>query len=432
VSEVRIAIDQLGEGRLSVGRLSDDGSSAGQVNLADPDIILNPYPVYRELRAVSPIFRSEGLFGGSWIFLDHEDITTLLSDSVHLSNAKSRGIVDDLPTEQQGQFEKLLSLHSRWMVFFDAPKHTRLRKLIAKGFTPQVRDRLAQSVKQQVATLLGSFGGKASIDVVEDFARHIPLAAVSNLLSIPTEALPFFSRGIGDIAAYMGSEKPDLHLIKKAEQSLIEFEDFFRALITERRRRPVPDDLLSLLILAEEDGDVLSEEELFAQCTFISFTGNETTKNLISNAIYTLLSHPSQRRLLTDTPSQIGRAIDEVLRFECPVQFVGRIVKETFTYKSARLEKGEYVILMIGAGNRDPKKFREPERLDICRQDSQLVSFGAGAHTCLGKGLAHLEAEIAVGAFLAKFPNAALEPHGVKWHNNPGLRGLEYLRVSLG
>ena len=431
MSEVTIAVQELGDGQLSVGRVFDDGSFTGQLNLADPDIVVDPYPVYRTLRAASPIFRSEGLFGGRWVVLNHDDIIALLSDAVHLSNAKSRGIVDDLPKEQQGQFDKLLTLHSRWMVFFDAPKHTRLRKLIAKGFTPQVKDKLGEAVKRQVAALLASCEGKEIIDVVEDFARYIPLSAVSSLLGVPLEALPLFSRWIGDIAAYMGSEKPDLGLMKKAEQSMIEFENFFRDLIAERRLRPVRDDLLSLLISAEEDGDVLSEEELFAQCTFISFTGNETTKNLIGNAIYTLLSHPSQYRALIEDPSQIGRAIDEVLRFECPVQFVGRIVKQDFTYKSARLEKGQYVILMIGAGNRDPEIFNDPEQLNIHRDDSPPISFGAGAHMCLGRGLAHLEAEIAVGAFLAKFPGAQLESPRVKWHNNPGLRGLEHLRVRV-
>ena len=433
MSEARIAIGNLGDGKLSITRSSDDGAARSAISLADPDIIRDPYSIYRELRAVSSIFRSDSLFGDAWVFMDPEDILTLLRDTDHLSSAKSRGIVDALPLEQRDQFKGLIELHSRWLNFFDPPKHTRMRKLVGRGFGAQIGERLLQAIRDLVAEMISSFENKDHVDIINDYARRVPLATVSEFLGIPKKDLPSFGRWIGDIATYMGSDQPDLETIKTAHRSLVEFEQYFREVVAERRKSPIPDDLISTLIEAEETGDVLTEDELFAQCTFLSFTGSETTKNLIGNAIYTLLQNDSQRRLLVENPTMIGRAIEEILRFECPVQFIVRIVKEPFTYKSAKLGSGEYVIMMIGAANRDPKVFTDPDVFDFAQERPKHISFGEGIHACLGQGLARKESEIAIGAFMAKFPNAELDQErGFSWRKNPGLRGLESLYVKLG
>ncbi len=433
MAEVPLTISDRGEGWLTITRQSNDGQADRPINLADPDVACNPYPVYRALREQQPIFRSEQLFGGAWVFLDYDDVAVLFRDTEHLSNAKSRAIIGDLPPEQQHEFEKLIHLHSRWMVFFDPPRHTRLRKLMAKGFSNRIRENLYPAIQEHVDELLDSFVGKERIDVVGDYAWQIPLMTIANIIGVTSRDLPLFARWTGDIAAYMGSEKPHLALIARAQQSLIDLEDYFRSVVAERRANPIPNDILSMLIAAEEDGDVLTEEELFAQCTFLCFTGNETTKNLISNAIYTLLSHPRQYQQLLEKPTLLRDALEEVLRFECPVQFIGRIVKEDWTYKSATMKKGEYIVLMIGAANRDPLKFADPEQLDISRKENRHISFGEGAHTCLGQGLARVEAEIAVASFLQRFPAATFDwESGLAWNNNPGLHGLEQLWVRLG
>jgi hypothetical protein len=432
MSETGVVITELGEGRLSITRPGPDGAPGTQISLSDPDVIRDPYPLYRQLRAVSPIFRAEGVLGGSWIFMNHEDVAALFRDTEHLSNAKFRALVDQLPEQLKGEFEKLISIHSRWMVFFDPPKHTRLRKLMARGFTPRVRDRLAPIVRQHVEELIRSFQGRERLDVVTEFAWEIPLVTIATILGIRKEDLSLFARWTGDIAAYMGSAGPDVALMSAAQRSLIELEGYFREVIAERRKNPIPDDLLSLLITAEEDGDVLTEEELFAQGTFLCFTGNETTKILISNAIYALLQHPEQRHVVASAPELLRDALGEIVRFECPVQFIGRIVKEDFSYKGATLKKGEYIVLMIGAANRDPRRFDRPDTFDISRKGSHHISFGEGNHACLGQSLAQMEAEIAVSAILANFPKVRLAPgESIQWNNNPGLRGLQHLVVEL-
>lgn len=423
------AIEELGDGRVSVRRSAGD---ATQVSLSDPDVVREPYSLYRQLRAVSPILRSETLLGGSWLFLDHEDVGTLFRNTDQLSNAKFRALVDQLPEENRHDFDKLIGINSRWLVFFDPPRHTRLRKLMVKGFTPRVCDRLVPVVTQHVGDLLRSFDGRSRVDLVTEYAWQIPLITIATILGVRREDLPLFARWTGDLAAYMGSDGPNVAIMGAAQRSMIELEAYFRDVILERRKRPVPDDVLSLLIAAEEDGDVLTEEELFAQGTFLCFTGNETTKILISNAVHMLLRHPDQRRLVADNPALIGAALEEVVRFECPVQFIGRIVKQDFTYKHASMKQGDYIVLMIGAANRDPKRFRDPDRMDITRPDNRHISFGEGNHACLGQNLARMEAEIAVGAFLQRFPDAQLASPDAEWTPTFGLRGLKHLVVTLG
>jgi len=416
---------------LRIFRRHADGSTS-PVSLTDPDIVRDPYSFYRRLRAITPMFRCPELFGGAWVFMDYADLTALFRNADCLSNHKFRGIVDDLPPPERKQFERLLSLHSRWMFFFDGAKHTRVRKLMAKGFVAQKRERMAGFAHQQASRLVRSLGRRDRADLVEEYARSIPLFTVGRMLGIGEEDMDMFSRWIGDLAAYMGSEKPRIEVISMAQQSLSDLEEYFRALIIERRKRPVADDLLSLLIAAEEEGETLSKEELLAQCSFLSFTGNETTKNLISNSIYCLLAHPEQKALLQADISLTPQAIEETLRFECPVQFISRRVKRPFEYRSAQLQRGEYVILLIGAANRDPRRFADPDRLDIERKEARHISFGEGPHACLGQGLARIEAEIAVAEFFSHFPLAALAAHGaMEWNGNPGLRGLKYLNVDL-
>ena len=429
---LNLAVSPATDGTYSIRCEPANGHADFAFNLSDPRVIHDPYSVYRQLRAANPIFRSPDLFGGAWLFFDYEDIAALFHDTDHLSNAKARAIVDDLPQPQQCEFEKLIQLHSRWMVFFDPPRHTRLRRLMARGFGASTRARLLNTIREHVNSLISSFRARRQIDVVTDYAARVPLATIASILGLSGPDLGLFSRWTGDLAEYMGLEKPDGDRMKKAQQSLTEFEAHFNHVIAERRRHPMPDDLLSLLIAAEEQGDVLSPEELFAQCAFLGFTGNETTKNLIGNAIYRLLLDDSQRSLLLEDPRLIGQAIEELLRFDSPVQFVGRVVKQPLRYKSARLEPGQYVIFMIGAANRDPMRFRNPDTFDIRREGIRHLSFGEGAHACLGQGLARMEAETAVVSFLEAFSGSVADPtQHVEWQKNPGLRGLKHLPVLL-
>ncbi|HEY0514079.1 MAG TPA: cytochrome P450 [Thermoanaerobaculia bacterium] len=402
-----------------------------QINLADPEIVDNPYGFYDRLRAESPIFWSDTLWGGAWVFTSYEDVQSLLRDSQRLSNARFRGIVDQLPDESKGDFDTLINLHSRWMVFFDPPKHTRLRKLLSRGFTGEVLDKVRPFVTHLVDELLDAFQAAGEADLIHDYARVITINTIAEVLGVERRDRDTFTRWSQTIAAYMGSEKFNLDLMTRAQQSLVEFEDYFRVVIAERRSRPVKNDLLSVLIAAEEDGDILTEEELLSQCVLILFAGNETTKNLIGNGIYALLNHPDQLALLRREPSRITNAVEEILRFESPVQFARRVVKEDFEYKGNPIRKGQVVSLVVGAANYDVERYPDPYRLDITRPDIRHLSFGQGIHYCLGQNMARIEGQAAIGRLVDRLSNLRLTIKDFEWLSNPGFRGLKSLRVAF-
>lgn len=404
-------------------------SQFDHINLADPAILQNPYRFYRQLQAESPILWSETLFGGSWLVTSYDDVSTLLRDLHHLSNARFRAIVDQLPEEKKPEFQTLLTLHSRWMVFFDPPKHTRLRRLLSRGFPTAVLENLRPYLIQLSNDLIDGFEKAGRADLIYDYARIITIYTIAQLLGVTKEYLDHFTRWTHNIAAYMGSEKYNLDLMIKAQESLTEFETYFRGVIDERRTKPKDDDLLSLLIKVEEDGDILTEEELLAQCVLMLFAGNETTKNLIGTGIYHLLRTPDQLELLRSEPSLINNTVEELLRFDSPVQFARRIVKEDFQFKGRHLKKGQVVVLLIGAANYDPQVYQEPDRLDITRKDIRPLSFGHGIHYCLGQGLARLEGQIAIGTLFRRAPHLRLSSEGIEWLGNPGFRGLKSLPV---
>jgi len=401
-----------------------------EINLADPAIVKNPYGFYDRLRDVSPIFWSDTLWGGAWVFTSYEDVAGLLRDAQRLSNARFRAIVDQLP-EGSGNFDTLINLHSRWMVFYDPPKHTRLRKLLSRGFTGEVLEKIRPFVSNLVDELLDSFEAAGEADLVYDYARVITINTIAEVLGVARRDRDMFTRWTHSIAAYMGSEKFDLDLMTRAQQSIVEFEDYFRAVIDERRRHPIQNDLLSVLIAAEEDGDILTEEELLSQCVLILFAGNETTKNLIANGIYALINHPDQLELLRRDGSLIDNAVEEILRFESPVQFARRIVKEDFEYKGRQLRKGQVAALVVGAANYDPERYRDPYRLDITRPDIRHVSFGQGIHFCLGQSMARIEGQAAIGRLVARLSDVRMTVTEHEWLTNPGFRGLKSLRVTF-
>jgi len=265
---------------------------------------------------------------------------------------------------------------------------------------------------------------------MQEFANPMPVRIILEMLGIPQELRDTFVNWSRDIAVFRGSPDRTVEQARAAQDALIALTDFFRKTVAERRRHK-GNDLISLLIDIEEEGEVLTEEELYAQCIALLFAGHETTRNLIGNGMYTLLQNPQQTAQLRENPEMIRSAVEELLRFESPVQFTARVLKEDIEICGQPIRKGWTVQCMLGAANRDPKQFKEPDQLDLKRLNNQHLAFSAGLHFCIGAQLARLEGQIALLNLVQRFPQMKLTGPRPEWASTFGFRGLKSLPVVM-
>ena len=401
--------------------------------LADPAVVADPYPFYEMLRQSGSTHWDDTLFGGAWLVLGFDDVEAMLRDWESFSSARVRAIVNQLDPEEASKAEALIDMHARWMIFFDPPRHTELRRIMGRGFSTGVLDRMRGVVAAGADEAASRLEGRERMDLVKELAERIPLLVITSMLDVPQADRDRFLGWTRDIALYMGSERPNEVTIGAAQASLPALQTYFDALADERRSSPRPDDLLSALVTAEPGEGLLSREELFAQASLLLFAGLETTKNLISSAILCLILHPDQAELLARNPERIAGTIEEVLRFESPVQFARRVATRDIQLDGVTIKRGDIVALLIGAANRDPVHFDAPNEFRIDRSPAEGLSFGSGRHTCLGQRLARIEAETAISTLMARVPAIFREPSVTfSWQRSPGFRGLAELEVSIG
>jgi len=306
--------------------------------------------------------------------------------------------------------------------------HTRMRRLVARSFSPRVLDALRGRVEELVEELLDRSAPRGRLDAIADFAYPLPAIVIAELLGAPAEGRERFLDWSADIVAFVGSGPVDLELARRADRSLREFRAFIAPELERRRGRPA-DDLLGLL--AAGDGDRLSDDEIVATCVNLLFAGHETTANLIGNGLLALLRNPAELARLRDDPALAPSAVEELLRYDGPVQRVRRVVTEDVEVGGKRLRAGDLVAGFIGSGNRDPDRFDDPDRLDLSRADNQHLAFGYGIHFCVGAALSRIEAPIALNALLRRFPGVRLRGAEVVWKPNIVFRGLESLHLEL-
>jgi cytochrome P450 len=318
------------------------------------------------------------------------------------------------------------------MLFRDPPDHTRLRALASKAFTPRGVETLRGHIQGIVDRLLERVADAPRMDVIEDLAYPLPVTVISELLGVPVgdgDTVKGWSRDVARaldaIALPVG---PDV--IERGRRATDEMAGYFRDLIAERRRRPGTD-LLSGLVEAEEAGDRLTEQELLATCVLLYVAGHETTVNLIGNGLLALLRHPEERRRLQADPGLLSGAIEELLRYDGPVQRTGRMAAYDTEIGGVPIPAGSLVLGLLGAANRDPSRFTEPDRLDLGRAEPRHLAFGSGIHYCLGAALARLEAQVAIATVLRRFPALTLAVECPIWRPSSTLRGLEALPVVL-
>jgi cytochrome P450 len=315
------------------------------------------------------------------------------------------------------------------MLFLDPPHHSRLRKLLNKEFTPNMIQRLRPRIQQVVNALLDQALGKTEMEFMTEFANALPVRVIAEMLGTPSEDQRDFQIWSDDLADFFGNSTATVDVARCAQNSLINLTEYFRALLPERRENK-GDDLVSLLLRVEEEGEVLTEEELLAQCSLLLVAGHETTRNLLGNGLLALLQHPDQVTTLKQNPSLMPLAVREFSRYDSPVQFSGRAVTEDFSCHGQSIMRGQAVILLLGSANHDPDKFTEPERLDISRDEGMPLSFGHGAHFCIGAALAQTEAEIAFTTLLERTSSLRMLDDAPAWRANLSFRGLSRLRIA--
>jgi pimeloyl-[acyl-carrier protein] synthase len=390
--------------------------------------LANLYPLHHRLRAEDPVHWSDTL--DSWILTRYADVLPGLRDA-RLSTNRMPVFMNALPEPMRIRHAVLGKHFSLFFANMDPPEHTRFRGLVSQSFTPKMVKALTPMIQKIVEGLLDEVAGKGEMDAIHDFAYPIPATVIAEMLGIPPADRLNFGQWSRDLTSFLGASKTTVQEVAdQAQRSLQRLTEYFQGLIEQRRGNP-QQDLISSLITVEEQGDLLSEEELVATCNFLLMAGHDTTTNLIGNSILALLNNPDELQRLKADPTLIATAVEEFLRYESPLQRQTRVALEDFEIDGRCIRKGQTVLMLQGAANRDPAQFAEPDRLDVGRQDNKHVAFGAGIHFCLGALLARLEGQIAINTIVQRLPELRLAADDPPWRQNVSFRGLKSLPVRF-
>ncbi|HEV8583523.1 MAG TPA: cytochrome P450 [Methylomirabilota bacterium] len=393
--------------------------------LLDPAVLANPYPLFQRLRTEDPVHWDPFLH--AWVVTRYADVVTVLFKfSADRTPSPEQLAALGLPT-----LTPIARVMVKQMLFLDAPAHTRLRGLSAHAFTPRRVAILREHIKDITNRLLDAAAERGGMDVIADLGAPLPAIVTAEMLGVPTEDHDQLKNWSADFAQVLGNfqHNPD-HAARmlRATEGMAEY---FRERIREQKKQP-REGLINALLTAEIDGDRLTEEEVVANCIITMVGGQETTTNLIGNGVLSLLRHPDELARLRADLSLIPSAVEELLRYEPPSQHTARMAPEDLEMGGKRIKKRQAVIAVMAAGNRDPERFPEPDRLDLGRADNRHLSFGWGAHFCFGAPLARIEGQVAFEALVRRFPRIELAPGPLVWRQNLGLRGLEALPIVLG
>jgi cytochrome P450 len=371
-----------------------------------PEFYLNPYPTYRALREIEPIKRMPN---GSYFLTRYDDLVAAYKNTKAFSSDKKKEFAPKYGASL------LFEHHTTSLVFNDPPIHTRVRRLIMGALSPRAIAEMEGDLIRLVDGLLDAIAAKGQFELIGDFAAAIPVEVIGNLLDVPheeREPLRDWSLAIlGALEPVIGEEA-----LARGNKAVEDFLAYLEVLVERRRAKPGDPsrDVLTRLIQGEENGERLSAKELLHNCIFLLNAGHETTTNLIGNGLVALKQHPAEKRRLSEHPQMIKTAVEEILRYESSNQLGNRMTVEQVELGGLTLPPGTPVTLCIGAANRDPAQFPDPERLDVARSPNRHLAFATGAHQCAGMALARLEGAIAISRFVARFPNYALAGEPVR------------------
>ncbi len=388
--------------------------------LTHPSFSANPFPAYRELRERAPVYRSAAW--DAWVMTGYDDIVSALRDHERFS---SRGrlveMIDALPEEAQGQAGPLRNHFSTsGLIHSDPPDHTRMRGLIKQAFSPRVIATIEPRIERIIERLLDRVDAAQGFDVVERLAYPLPAIVIAELLGALPEDRDRFKGWSDGIVAFQGQGRAIADAVPMSAEAITEMRAYIGELMA-ARRRDHHDDLLAGLVDVEQAGVELSEDEIYSTCVTFLIGGHETTTSLIANCLYTLLRRPEQLEQARTDPVALAGALEESLRFDSPIQRTFRRVTRDTEVGGQELREGQIVIQLLGAANRDPAHFADPETFDLARKPNRHIAFGSGVHFCIGAPLARLEARLALRAILERWPDLELAVEEIEWQSEKAL-----------
>ncbi len=385
--------------------------------------LADPFPVYRRLRTDAPVYWSEA--HGGWLVTRYDEVTRALKDP-RFSAARSAAMFERLPADLRADTRPLQRAFALWLLMMDPPDHTRLRALVSKAFAPALVAALRPRIQALVDDALDQVVGAGRMELIHDLAQPIPAVVIADLLGVEASDHRLFKQWSDDLALMeLGPAG-----FRQAQASMLAMTEYLGTVVAARRREPRAD-LVSQLLAAEEAGQVLGEDELLANCALILFAGHETTTNLIGNGILELVRHPEQLAILRAEPTLIEAAVEELLRFHGPIQRVRRSVTEPVELGGMQLAAGDPVWLLVGAANRDPAVFDDPEGLDLRRRPTRHLTFGLGPHFCVGAALGRLEGAIAIATIVRRLPDLRGELDRLVWRKDLSFRGVTSLPLAF-
>lgn len=394
------------------------------------------YEAYATWQEAGPVHHSNAFAGGAWLLTRYDDVAQALKDP-RLSARRTGGWLNQAAADGgSGALAPFQRLFARALLFLDAPEHSRLRQILAPGFRPTAWQALSEQVTADVEAALDKLPSGAPFDFMQHIAKPVPARVVARLIGLQ-DATGEFVTWSDDIAAFLGHPAPDLALGQRAQRSALALAAMFQRVLTQRRRSvsshdaAAPADWTALLLEAERQGQVHSMEELLAQCVMLLFAGHETTRHLLGNGLHALLGQPGAWGHLQQAPERLPGAVREMLRYDSPVQFSGRRVAETFTLHGQVLTRGDLIIPLIGAANRDPRVYSDPHCLRLDRKEAAHLSFGTGPHVCIGAALTYLEAQAVFATLLRRWPTPPRLASAPQRGTNPLYRGFEHLMLTL-
>ena len=398
-------------------------------NPLDPKFRVNPYPIYEHLQTHDPIHRTRS-FAREWLLTRYADIKTLLSNP-HIG-------IDNLPRRLQDKvsylplgenLNDLVASIQGWLFFLNPPEHTRLKGLVTQVFSLGEVENLRPRIQKLVDDLITRVYATGQIDILSDLAAPLPTLVSAEILGVPPTEREELTQWSYELFRVF-DQPMSLQGYQKMNQAALKFNDYFRYLITEKEKRP-QEDLMSKLITIRDQDKTISQEELVSFCAMLFSVGQETTENLIGNGMLALLQHPDQMSRLKANSKLIKNTVEELLRFDTPVQIIARLAHKNIEISGTTIQEGDRVYCALGAANRDPRIFPNPHQLDITRQGVHSIPFGYGIHFCLGAALARLQGQVAIDTVVQRLPDLKITSDALQWRENIVLRGLKTLPASF-
>jgi len=403
---------------------SSGASALSLYHLLDPEVLANPYPLFHRLRTEDPVHWD--VFLHTWVVTRYTNVLEVL----HRFSADRTHTPAKLQAMGLGDMGPIAKLMVKQMLFMDPPAHTRLRSLASQAFSPARVAVLRTHIRDIVKRLLDDVQDKGEMDVIRDLGDPLPAIVTAEMLGVPTEDRHRLKAWSADFAEMLGNFQHNPEHAPRMLRAVEEMTSYFKDQVLAQRDHP-REGLVHSLMTAEVDGDRLSDEEVVATCIVTMVGGLETTTNLIGNGVLTLLRHPEQMKRMREDLSLVPSAVEEMLRYESPSQHTGRLAPEDVEMGGRLIRKGQAVMAVMAAANRDPERFPDPDRFDVSRSDNRHLAFGYAAHFCFGAALARVEGQEVFEAIARRLYDLELRSGTLTWRNNLGLRGMTALPIKF-